>query len=140
MTYGKPLPVIDQETAFYWNSLSKGKFFLKKCSNCTKFHFYPRSICPHCYSDKTEWVEASGRGEIYSYTIARRPAGPAYSQDVPYIVAIVDLQEGPRMMSNIVTDRIGDVKIGTRVEVTLEAVTDEVTLPKFKIANKRRIK
>jgi uncharacterized OB-fold protein len=134
--YEKPLPVIDPGTEPYWSALREGKFILKHCRACDQAHFYPRELCPHCFSDDLDWIEATGKGVIYSYTIARRPAGPAFKPDTPYIVALIDLAEGPRMMTNIVTDDVEAVRIGDPVEISLEAVTDEITLPKFKSASR----
>jgi uncharacterized OB-fold protein len=131
--YEKPLPVIDPDTAPYWQALREHRLLLKRCLDCGRFHFYPRVVCPHCYSDSLEWAEASGAGEIYTYTVARRPAGPTFKPDAPYIVAIVTLDEGPRMMTNIVGAAPSTVRIGQRVAVMYDDVTEEITLPKFNI-------
>jgi len=133
--YEKPLPVIDPDTAPYWDALRQHRLLLKRCLDCNRFHFYPRALCPHCYSDSLEWAEVSGVGEIYSYTVARRPAGPAFKADTPYIVAVVALDEGPRMMTNIVGTAPANVQIGRRVAVSYDDVTDAVTLPKFKMTD-----
>jgi uncharacterized OB-fold protein len=131
--YEKPLPIPDVETASFWSALRDRRLLVKKCSACESFHFYPRVLCPHCHSDRVDWVEASGRGEIYTYTVARRPAGPSFKNDVPYVVALVKLDEGPRMMTNIVCDDPDAVRIGKRVVVDFCPVTDEITLPKFRL-------
>jgi hypothetical protein len=131
--YDKPLPVIDGESRPYWDALKQHRLTLKRCNDCGKHHFYPRALCPHCHSDAVEWVDARGTGTIYSYTIARRPAGPAFKADTPYVVAVIDLDEGARMMTNIVTDDVEAVRIGQRVTVQYDDVTDEVTLPKFRL-------
>ncbi|MCW5635393.1 MAG: Zn-ribbon domain-containing OB-fold protein [Rubrivivax sp.] len=132
--YDKPLPVVDPESAPYWAALRERRLILKHCRDCGRHHFYPRALCPHCHSDALEWSDARGTGSIYSYTVARRPAGPAFKADAPYVVAVVELDEGARMMTNIVTDDVESVRIGQRVAVAYEAVTDEITLPKFKAA------
>jgi uncharacterized OB-fold protein len=131
--YDKPLPVIDSESRPYWDALKQHRLTLKRCQDCGKHHFYPRALCPHCHSDAHEWVDARGTGTIYSFTIARRPAGPAFKADTPYVVAVVELDEGARMMTNIVTADVDAVRIGQRVSVQYEDVTDEVTLPKFRL-------
>lgn len=131
--YDKPLPVIDSESRPYWDALKQHRLTLKRCQDCGKHHFYPRALCPHCHSDAVEWVDARGTGTIYSFTIARRPAGPAFKADTPYVVAVVELDEGARMMSNIVTDKVDAVRIGQHVSVQYEDVTEEVTLPKFRL-------
>lgn len=130
----KPLPVIDPESAPYWAALKERRLILKHCRDCGRHHFYPRSLCPHCHSDALQWSDARGTGSIYSYTVARRPAGPAFKADAPYVVAVVELDEGARMMTNIVTDDVESVRIGQRVAVAFDAVTDDITLPKFKAA------
>ncbi|KPU99553.1 hypothetical protein APR50_14085 [Variovorax paradoxus] len=132
--YEKPLPVVDPESAPYWAALKERRLILKRCRDCGRHHFYPRALCPHCHSDALEWSDARGTGSIYSYTVARRPAGPAFKADAPYVVAVVELDEGARMMTNIVTEDVDSVRIGQRVAVAFEAVTDEITLPKFKAA------
>ncbi len=132
--YEKPLPVVDPESAPYWAALKERRLILKRCRDCGRHHFYPRALCPHCHSDALEWSDARGTGSIYSYTVARRPAGPAFKDDAPYVVAVVELDEGARMMTNIVTEDVESVRIGQRVAVAFEAVTDEITLPKFKAA------
>lgn len=130
--YEKPLPVPDAETTPYWEGLRSRKLLLRYCAACKRCHFYPRALCPSCHSDELEWKEASGRGEVYTYTVARRPAGPAFKASVPYVVALIQLEEGPRMMSNILTDDVEGVRIGRRVQVDFDDVTDEITLPKFR--------
>ena len=132
--YDKPLPVVDPESAPYWAALKERRLILKRCRDCGRHHFYPRALCPHCHSDALEWSDARGTGSIYSYTVARRPAGPAFKADAPYVVAVVELDEGARMMTNIVTDDVESIRISQRVAVAFDAVTDEITLPKFKAA------
>jgi uncharacterized OB-fold protein len=132
--YEKPLPIVDPESAPYWSALKAKRLVLKRCRDCGRAHFYPRALCPHCHSDALEWSDARGTGSIYSFTVARRPAGPAFKADTPYVVAVVDLDEGARMMTNIVTDDVNAVRIGQRVSIVFDAVPDEITLPKFKPA------
>lgn len=128
----KPLPVVDEDSKPFWEAARDGKLVLKRCNSCSEFHFFPRAICPHCYSDAVTWAPSSGRGTIYSFTVARRPAGPAFKDDVPYAVALVQLEEGPRIMTRIVADA-DSVRIGLPVEVTFQAVSDEISLPYFKL-------
>lgn len=134
MSYDKPLPVIDHDSAPYWDAAREGRLDIPLCDDCGQHHFYPRTVCPHCYSDKLKFDTVSGRGIVHSFTIARRPAGPAFGDDVPYVVALIDLAEGPRMMSRIETDDPEVVRIGSEVEVIFVRATDEVTFPYFKLA------
>ena len=131
--YEKPLPVIDPDTAVYWKASTEHRLLIKRCADCKKLHFYPRELCPHCHSDAVDWVESKGLGSVYSFTIARRPAGPAFKPDAPYVVAIVELDEGPRMMTNITGSPVDSIRIGQRVRVAYEDVSEEVSLPKFVI-------
>ncbi|MFP5511056.1 MAG: Zn-ribbon domain-containing OB-fold protein [Alphaproteobacteria bacterium] len=133
MSTEKPLPVIDHDSAPYWEAAREGRLDIPLCGDCGKHHFYPRAICPHCHSDNLKFDTVSGRGVVHTFTIARRPAGPAFADDVPYVVALIELEEGPRMMSRIQTDDPETVQIGARVEVTFVKATDEITFPYFKM-------
>lgn len=129
----KPVPIVDPGSKPFWDGVAEKRLMLKSCRACGKPHFYPRELCPHCGSDDLVWIEASGEGEIYSYTVCHRPAGPAFESDVPYIIAIIALDEGPRMMTNIVG--VPDVvAIGQRVRVEYQTVNDGAfTLPFFTV-------
>ena len=100
----RPAPAVSQETQAYWDAAAKGKLMVRKCTSCGQLHHYPRTICPFCFSDKTEWIEASGKGTIYSYSVMRRAP-------VPYAMAYVTLAEGPRMVTNIVVGVLGLVPV-----------------------------
>ncbi len=129
--YEKPLPVIDEESQPFWQAAREHRLAIMRCRDCRRAFFYPRALCPHCHSDAVEWMKASGRGTIYTFTIARRGAGPAFKADVPYVIALVELEEGPRLMTNIVTSDVASVRIGQAVKAIFDDVTDEVTLVKF---------
>lgn len=135
--YDKPLPIVDPDTEPFWHAAREHKLLVKRCAECGQAHFYPRELCPHCHSDAVSWLEAKGSGEIYSFTVARRGAGPAFQSDAPYVVAVVQLDEGCRMMTNIVGTPPDEVRIGQRVEVSYEEVTADITLPKFRLAGER---
>lgn len=134
--YEKPLPVIDPDSQPYWDALRSHRLMLRSCKQCGQPHFYPRSLCPHCHCEDLQWIEAIGRGVIYSYTVARKPAGPAFKADVPYVVAIVQLDEGPRMMTRIVTTDPASVHIGAAVQVVYDDVAPGLTLPTFALNEK----
>lgn len=131
--YDKPIPLSDPDSQPYWDALRSHRLKLRSCKSCGQPHFYPRSLCPHCHSEDLDWIEASGRGLIYSYTVARKPAGPAFKADTPYIVAIVQLEEGPRMMTRIATTDLESVSIGAPVQVVYHDVSPELTLPIFSL-------
>jgi uncharacterized OB-fold protein len=130
--YQKPLPVPDGDTRPYWDAAKRHELTIQRCTECGRHIFYPRSICPYCISSAIEWVHTSGRGTIYSYTVVHR-APAQFVGDVPYVVALIDLEEGVRMMSNIPGALPPDVHIGANVEVMFDDVTAEITLPKFRL-------
>ena len=130
--YDKPLPVVDHDSVPFWDALREQRLLIKRCADCTKSHFYPRILCPHCHSERVEWVDAMGLGTIYTFTVARRPAGPSFKDVVPYVVALITLDEGPRMMTRLLCDSPESVRIGQRVQVKFERVTSEFTLPFFR--------
>jgi uncharacterized OB-fold protein len=131
MAYEKPLPVINEESRPFWEGCKRHELVLQRCQDCRAWEYYPRALCRACHSARLSWEPVSGQGTIYSYTVCHRPAGPAFAGDVPYVVALIELAEGPRMVSNIVTDDPDAVRIGQPVRVTFDDVTDEITLPKF---------
>ena len=117
-------PVVNDETKAYWDGANEGKLLLKRCTACSKTHFYPRVICPHCQSSATEWYEGAGTGTIYSYSVMRRG-------EVPYVIAYVTLAEGVTMMTNIVDCDPDSVAIGQAVEVTFKDAEDGQSVPLF---------
>src|SRR3546814_14530527 len=102
MVYDKPVPVVDADSAPYWEGAKAGRLMIQKCRETGGTFLYSRRLVPS--SGEADWIEASGDGEIYSWTVARRPAGPAFKGDVPYVIASVTLAEGARNMANVVTD------------------------------------
>lgn len=131
-TYSKPLPRPTAESEPFWKGARNHELLIQRCRACGKPVFYPRLFCPHCSSADLEWVRASGKGMIYSYTVIRRAAFPGFAADVPYVFAIVELEEGPRMATNLLSCPPEKLRIGLPVEATFEDVTPEVTLVKFK--------
>jgi uncharacterized protein len=132
MSYTKPLPNPSSITAPFWQGTKRHELLTQRCKDCRQYIFYPRSHCPHCFSLALEWLKCSGRGKVYSYTIIRRAALPGFAQDVPYILAIIELEEGPRLTSNIVGCKPEEVRIDMPVMAVFEDVTPEVTLVKFR--------
>jgi hypothetical protein len=127
----RPLPHPDPATAPYWAGASKGEFTLPQCETCERFHFYPRALCPHCGSQAIRWSASPGRGSVYSVTVVHRAPSPAFESMVPYAVAVVALDEGPHLMSNIINCNAADVSIGQRVQVTFLEMADDIALPAF---------
>ena len=130
----KPVPVASPETADYWSGAKRHELLIQHCSSCGHHQFYPRVLCTACSGRMLTWVRASGRGTIRSYTVVRRPVSEAYAPDVPYVVALVALAEGPSMMSRIVAIDPEAVRIGLAVEVTFQDWTDAVSVPVFRAA------
>lgn len=128
MSDGRPLPEADPETAPFWEAIGSGRFQIQRCQACGRHVFYPRLVCPHCGGGPLEWVPASGRASVHSYTVVHR-APPAFAGDVPYVVALVDLEEGPRMMTRLLGIEPGDVEIGMPVRVAIEG---DPPLPYFR--------
>ena len=126
-----PLPRPYQDTAEYWAAAREQRVVSQRCNSWGEHQFYPRGVCSHCLSSELEWREASGNGTIYSYSVNHRAPHPGFADDLPFVLAIVELEEGPRMMTNIVVSDPDSVTIGMAVTVTFDDVTDQVTLPKF---------
>jgi uncharacterized protein len=131
-SHPKPLPVVTQENRPFWEGCKQGKLLLQYCDQCRQHQFYPRLYCMHCESTVVRWVPASGRGVIYSYTIIHQNKSPEFVRDTPYNVAIVQLEEGPRMMCNIVETHPTELRIDLPVTAVFDAVTSDIHLPRFK--------
>ena len=127
----RPLPVPDAATAPYWEAARAHRLMMPKCVDCGAFHFYPRTLCPHCSSARLEWTACSGRGEVYSFTVVHRAPSPAFAADVPYVVATVKLAEGPHLMTRITGCAPEAVRIGMAVRVAFIEASAEITLPVF---------
>ena len=128
----KPVPIVNPWVKPFWDAARKEKLIIQKCQDCNNHIFYPRIACPHCFSDKVEWVEASGKGTVYSYTVVTNNAPSAFIADMPFVIAIVKLEEGVQMLSNIIKCNPDDVVCDMPVEVTFEKLYNEFTLPKFR--------
>jgi uncharacterized OB-fold protein len=129
--YPRPLPAPSPLSSPYWAGLSEGRVRLQQCGACGECIFYPRPHCPACLSQSLDWVTATGRGKVYSFTIVRRAMNPAFSPDVPYVYAIVELEEGPRLITNVVGCPVDDVRVDMPVKAVYDKVTPEHTLLKF---------
>ncbi len=132
MTYDKPVPAIDPDSEPYWQGAREGRLMIQRCKATGQAFLYSRQLVPGVVDSEVEWIEAGGKGTIYSFTVARRPAGQAFQGECPYVIVSVELEEGARVMSNLVTDRPESVAIGQAVEVLFDRVSDDLTIPKFK--------
>ncbi|MFW7343190.1 Zn-ribbon domain-containing OB-fold protein [Pollutimonas sp. H1-120] len=126
-----PKPIANADSQPYWDAAREHRLVIRKCNNCNALHFMPRYVCPECWSDRLEWVDSKGEGSVHSFSIMRRVSDPAFAPKVPYVTALIDLDEGPRMMANVLGDDALSVKIGDRVTVTFEDRGDGALLPQF---------
>lgn len=118
-------PGTNPENAPFWQAAAEGRFLIGGCRACGAPHFYPRAVCPHCFSDDTEWRASTGQGSIYSYSVMRRVP-------VPYAIAYVTLDEGPTIMTNIVDCDLDAIAIGQRVAVTFHQSDGTALVPMFR--------
>ncbi len=130
----RPLPQPTRITQPYWDAARASRLVIQECACCKTRQFYPREFCTACLSPDIEWIDCGGMGTVYTYTINRRASNAALADKVPYVVAAIDLDEGVRMMANIVDCPPESVRIGSRVRVCFEPVSDEITLPQFTLA------
>ena len=128
------LPTPDGDSQVFWEAAREGRLLIKRCRACGRPHYYPRPFCPHCWSEEVKWEQASGRATLYTYSVVYENDLPPFSGRVPYVAAIVDLEEGPRAMTNVVGCPPEDVRIGMAVRVRFEPVSDEAALPLFEPA------
>lgn len=126
----RPTPQPDADTAEFWAATLKGRLRIQQCRSCGRFVHYPRAACPSCMSRDLGFEDASGRGVVYSYTIVYR-APAAFADEVPYVVALVDLDEGARLLSRLVGVTPDSVAIGMPVQVTFHPLSDDAALPFF---------
>jgi uncharacterized OB-fold protein len=133
--YPGPIPKPTPETQPYWDGAKRHVLMVQRCGACGRHYFYPRPLCPHCLSRDVSWVQVSGRGRLHTFTINYRPPKKFPTQS-PIIIGIVELEEGPRLMTEIVgaTPDPATLRCDTPVEVIFEDITDDITLPKFRPA------
>ncbi len=131
--YARPLPIITDDNRPYWEYCKQHELRMQQCHDCGYIRFPPGILCPRCHSMDAAWVKLSGRGKIYSFVVYRVPYHPSYADGIPYVVAVIQLAEGPRMESNITGAKVEDVKVDMPVEVYFDDVTGEVSLPKFRL-------
>jgi len=132
--YDKPLPEFRPETKPYWDACKKHELLLPKSKETNKFFFYPRAFSPGDDMSEVVWEKASGKAKVWTFSIHHMGPTKAYKSDGAYVVALVETEEGVKMMTNIINCDPKDVYIGMDVEVVFDDVTSEVTLPKFKPA------
>lgn len=129
-----PAPFVQPEVKTFWDATAEGKLLLPKCTDCGTLIWFPRPFCPECASTSVEWIQASGRGTIYSFTVNRRGVAdmPAYRAAGEYVLAYVELEEGPRMMTNIVDCDPNTVRIGQKVQLVFHDTGEGTALARFR--------
>ena len=132
--YRKPLPHIDEESRPWWEAAQRHDLYIQKCRDCGDLRFHPRALCTSCMSARTEWVRCKGTGKIYTFTVTNQNQAGGFRDSLPYIMAWVEVDEGLKMLTNIVDCPPEQVKIGMPVEAVFDDVTPEVTLVKFRPA------
>jgi len=130
--WNKPLPTISGETKPYWDNCRRGRLLIQKCDSCGEYQFYPRGICANCWSNDIQWITSSGKGTVWTFTVTYQNGTPGFAEDVPYVLALVELEEGVRMFTNIVECDPRSVTIGMPVEVTFIQATNQISVQYFK--------
>ncbi len=133
-SYDKPMPLQNRDSKPFWDSLQEGAMRLQRCANCGKVRHYPRPVCDSCLSMEDEWVRASGKGKVHSWTVSHHPFHPGFIGDLPMTIATVELEEGVRMCAQMRDIEPDQMRIDMPVELGYEAVTSELTLPVFRPA------
>ncbi len=133
--YKKPLPLITGLSKVFWDGCKENKLLYQKCRDCGRVNFFPKMVCANCMSRNLEWKESKGKGKIYTFTVTYDAAPPEFMSSVPFALAVINLDEGFSILSNIVDCDYEKLTCDMPVEVVFDPVTTEVTLPKFKPVN-----
>jgi uncharacterized OB-fold protein len=137
VTLPKPLPPVDAQSRGYWEACNQGRLVLQTCQACGHVQHYHRILCARCGADRLDDIDAAGTGTVRSFTVIRRAVSSAFDADVPYVVALIELSEGPTMMSNLVESPLESIRIGEPVELTFERRTEEINVPQFRLRSPR---
>ena len=132
MATEKPIPEVNPETKPFWDGCKAHELRFQKCLDCGHVRWPPSMVCPECLAHQTEWITSGGKGVVYSYAVYHRAFHPAFKDDLPYVTAVVELEEGPHLVTNIIGCKTDAVRCDMPVEVSWEDITDEFSLPKFK--------
>jgi uncharacterized OB-fold protein len=130
--YLKPIPVPSEDSQPFWAAAKRHELSLQRCGTCGSFRFPPAPVCPECTALGGDWTKLKGRGTIFSFVVFHRAFHKSFEKDVPYAVALVELEEGPRLVTNIVGVAPDQIRCDMPVELVFEDVTPKCTLPKFK--------
>lgn len=133
MEWSRPIPAVDKSSSEFWQRCRHGRLSVQKCPMCGHLQFYPRLICGQCGADP-ELIDVSGAGTVYTYTVVRHNGAPAFRDEVPYVLAMVELLEGPMIMGNVTACRPEDVTIGMQVVVDFVPVSEHIGIPMWRPA------
>jgi uncharacterized OB-fold protein len=131
--YKKPIPAVTPDMKPFFDATKRHQLVVQRCTQCDTYRFPAREICSNCLSRAADWVPVSGEGEVFSYNVMHQVYHPGFADEVPYAVVVIKLKEGAKITSNLVGVKPHDIKIGMPVQVVFEDISDEVTLPKFKV-------
>lgn len=134
MAPAKPLPQPTADSAPFWEACRQGRLELQRCDECALFWFPPSNRCPRCLGESWAWTPVAGQGRLVTYTIMHRAYHPGFVADLPYVVGVIELDEGPRMVSNVVGLASEAPSVGMRLSVVFEDAGQELALPKFRPA------
>jgi uncharacterized OB-fold protein len=132
--YKKPLPCVNDDTREFWKGCKAHELRFQRCKECGHIRWPASTICPSCHSKNTNWVVASGKGKVFTFAVYHVAFHPGFRDDLPYVVADVELDEGPRLVTNIIGCPVDKVECGLPVIVAWEDINEEFTLPKFRPA------
>jgi len=133
--YKLPLPLITEVSKVFYDGCKNEKLLYQQCSDCDEVIFFPKILCPECMSRNLAWKQSSGKGKIFSYTVTYGYAPPEFTSETPYVLAIVKMDEGYKLMTNIIESDFDKLSCDLPVEVVFDPVTPEITLPKFRLVN-----
>jgi uncharacterized OB-fold protein len=134
-TYLKPVPKIDDTNRPHWEGAQKGELRVQHCKSCGTYRYPPARWCSECLSEDIEWVKVSGKGAVWSWCVFHRQYFKGFDEEMPYTVVLIELDEGPKLYSNLVGVSKDDIRIGMRVRAAFEQATPELTLVKFEEDN-----
>jgi uncharacterized OB-fold protein len=132
--YKKPLPTLEGMTGEFYAFCKAGELRFQRCSDCSAWRHVPREMCAQCGSMRWSWEPSSGRGRLFTWTVAARPLHPGFADSAPYAPVVIELEEGVRLVSEMVDCPPERLEFDAPVEVTFDAVTEDVTLPKFRLS------
>ena len=130
----KPVPIPNEDSQAFWDAAKRGVFLVQQCTECGAYRFPPQAICTECSSLASEWKPVSGKGKVWSYVVFHRAYHPAFKEEIPYAVACIELDEGPRLLANVRGIAPDKLRCEMRVEAILEDAADGVRIPNFRIA------